>query len=462
MEKNTITYIPVEQLYPHPDNPRKDLGDLTELADSIKANGIFQNLTVVPYFSRIKGRVIEGQYTVIIGHRRLAAAQAAGLTEVPCVIMEMTDAEQLQTMLLENMQRENLTVYEQAKAFQQLTIDLGMTVQEIAERSGFSESTIRRRTKLAELDETAFKKACERGATLFDFAELDKIDEPEDRAKALDDIGTPNFKNTFRAIMDDQKGRKKLIEFEKVISTFATKMEKRGYLEEGGEFIPTDYVRNYGRWSSGEVIVPDDADTVKYYYFVGNYQIDLLIEGRPQDELDREREERERVRARAEAIREEAGNIADRHAALRKEFVKNLSVTKHNVVIIRNCAFAMLNSIKGGYYNVPDKHKLCDLLDLKYNTEAQGPSPEDFRALQSSQPDRLLMLMTYWFMERGQCYYSESWNSETQTYQIKYKANTDLDNLYYFLEELGYQRSDEERDMAYGRHRLFTKDPEDE
>ena len=106
-----IVYIPAERLVPHPDNPRKDLGDLTELAASIKENGIFQNLTVVPEF--------EDRFTVIIGHRRLAAAKLAGLTELPCVVVEMTPKEQVQTMLLENMQRSDLTVYEQAQGAQQ-------------------------------------------------------------------------------------------------------------------------------------------------------------------------------------------------------------------------------------------------------------------------------------------------------------------------------------------------------
>ena len=72
-----LTEIKIEKLYPHPQNPRKDIGDISELAESIKNQGIFQNLTV------IKGGagVPEGEdgYTVIIGHRRLAASKLAGL-----------------------------------------------------------------------------------------------------------------------------------------------------------------------------------------------------------------------------------------------------------------------------------------------------------------------------------------------------------------------------------------------
>ena len=121
-----ITNIEVTKLLQHPDNPRKNIGDVTELAESIKARGILQNLTVVP--------AENGMYTVIIGHRRLAAAKQAGLTEVPCAVVDMDYKTQLSTMLLENMQRSDLTVYEQAQGMQMM-FDLGVPVAEIVEKT---------------------------------------------------------------------------------------------------------------------------------------------------------------------------------------------------------------------------------------------------------------------------------------------------------------------------------------
>ena len=79
MKNTNIVEIPLSSIFAHPDNPRKNLGDLTELAESIQTNGILQNLTVV----RNK---LDDTYTVIIGHRRLAAAKLAGLTTVACVV----------------------------------------------------------------------------------------------------------------------------------------------------------------------------------------------------------------------------------------------------------------------------------------------------------------------------------------------------------------------------------------
>ena len=123
-----IKNIPVRKLWPHPDNPRKDVGDVTELAESIKVNGVLQNLTVVPLIGAISGTWDEESYRVIIGHRRLAAAKLAGLEELPCAVVEMTEREQLSTMLTENVERSALTVYEQGKGFQMM-LEMGDTVK---------------------------------------------------------------------------------------------------------------------------------------------------------------------------------------------------------------------------------------------------------------------------------------------------------------------------------------------
>ena len=115
MINDSIIMIKIDYLRHHPDNPRKDLGDLTELTASIKANGILQNLTVV--FAdpdRLSEEDSKSGYHlmwVVIGNRRMEAAKAAGLTELPCSIREMDHQEQIATMLQENMQRSDLTVY---------------------------------------------------------------------------------------------------------------------------------------------------------------------------------------------------------------------------------------------------------------------------------------------------------------------------------------------------------------
>lgn len=183
MEKiGTVHMLDTDKLIPNPDNPRKDVGDIEELAKSIRKNGIMQNLTVVPADENLE------EFMVLIGHRRLAAAKAAGLRKVPCVIAEgLTREEQLAITLEENMQRNDLTVLEQAESFQMM-IELGNTIESLTEKTGFSESTIRHRLKIAELDSEMLREREEDPdlqLSLTDLYELEKIKSLETRNRVL-------------------------------------------------------------------------------------------------------------------------------------------------------------------------------------------------------------------------------------------------------------------------------------
>lgn len=162
MEKTRISGIKLKiwDLMPHPDNPRKNVGDVSELAESIKKNGIMQNLTVMPEECLTKEpeeqpnikKESSKKYYVLIGHRRLEAAKKAGLREVPCtVISNISKKQQVGIMLEENMQRHDLTVWEQAEGFQMM-LDLGSSVDEIVEKTGFARSTVYHRLNIAKLD----------------------------------------------------------------------------------------------------------------------------------------------------------------------------------------------------------------------------------------------------------------------------------------------------------------------
>lgn len=192
METKESVMLSIEVLHHHPQNPRKNIGDVSELSESIKKNGIMQNLTVIPGYWDEQGEHHEEEYTLLIGHRRYMAAKAAGLTEVPCRIVEdMDDKEQLSTMLEENMQRADLTIWEQANGFQ-LMLDLGDTEDGLAEKTGFSKQTIRHRLNIAKLDEKEIKKKEQDDSfqlTLKDLYELEKIEDIKTRNKILKEAG---------------------------------------------------------------------------------------------------------------------------------------------------------------------------------------------------------------------------------------------------------------------------------
>ncbi len=178
--------LSVDVLHRHPQNPRKGIGNVEELADSIKKNGVMQNLTVIPGYWDSNGNHHDEEYTLLIGHRRFTAAKLAGVTELPCRIIEgMTEKEQIATMLEENMQRTDLTIWEQASSFQ-LMLDLGETEDTIAQKTGFSKQTIKHRLNIAKLDEKELKsKEKTFQLSLKDLYELEKIKDVETRNRVL-------------------------------------------------------------------------------------------------------------------------------------------------------------------------------------------------------------------------------------------------------------------------------------
>ena len=125
----------VTEIRPNPHQPRRYFDDarLAELAESIKQQGILQPLIV---------RKVEQGYELIIGERRLRAAQKAGLDRVPVIIKEVTDAQSMEMALVENIQREELTPIEEALAYRQLMEELHLTQEEVASRVGKSRPVI--------------------------------------------------------------------------------------------------------------------------------------------------------------------------------------------------------------------------------------------------------------------------------------------------------------------------------
>ncbi len=127
--------IPVDKIDPNPEQPRTEIGDLTELTASIAEKGVLEPLLVKP--SRSTGR-----WMIIAGERRWRAARQAGLSEVPCVEMEVDEGGVAEIALIENMQRKDLTVWEEADGLQALTERFGYTHEDIARKVGKSRSTV--------------------------------------------------------------------------------------------------------------------------------------------------------------------------------------------------------------------------------------------------------------------------------------------------------------------------------
>ncbi len=457
MENNGwMIMLPIESLRPNPDNPRKDLGDLSELTESIKVQGVLQNLTVVPE---------EGFYTVVIGHRRLEAAKQAGLEEIPCTIADMTKKEQIATMLTENMQRADLTIYEQAKAFQQLSLDLGMPVSEISEKSGFSETTVRKRIKLAEYDEKSFYNACKRGATLFDFEKLEKLEDPKEKGYCLSHMGTNNFENEFNRMLEKQENKKKMKKWIEQAEEFAYKIDEvyfdHGYGGLRCAYDDEPYVieryESYSLWfdDGDDIEMPEETEDLEtYFYLVSNNSIDIFREktwSPEEEEKDRIKEENRRKEL---SEREEIESTAERHMNLRREFVLNFGAAKSNINTIMR-AIADSACVDINYYYT---ETLCEILGITYDNIKNKPNKEEYDRIKAEQLERLRLILAYCQMEsKYKKYFYFRYIPDLKRQVILYQKNEELDLLYSFLEELGYQRSDEELQLAAGTHPLFYK-----
>ena len=441
---SNIQYINIDCLNAHPDNPRKDLGDLTEMAASIKAKGILQNLTVVPYYSDIKKRVIQGQYTIIIGHRRAAAARLAGLKELPCAVVEMTPQEQFETMMVENVQRNDLTVMEQAEGFQMM-LDMGDTVEKVAAKTGFSETTIRRRLPLTRLDRKRVAKAEERGGTIGEYMQVAELEDDALRNKVLNKVGTPDFKEELKKAQDKEKLRR-------IVDRIRKELEQADWCTEiAGErtnlWQKYEYVTKYGKYGNGiELKTPEDAGKVPYYYCIDDdVSISIWTELKKEDtSLDIARAEKI---AKIKEVAGELEAISDRHGEMRTEFVRDFRAVHNNESEIMEFAARVILQNASYYF---DRNKVYEMIG------AQECDKEAMERALFNRPQNVLFAAAFQRIGGGgQKYCNRAYFQRYST--MEYKKNDTLDMIYKALCSMGYEMTEEEKAMQDGSHSLFAE-----
>jgi len=431
--------LSIEKLHPHPDNPRKELGDLTELADSIRAKGVFQNLTVVPF---------EDDYRIIIGHRRRAASELAGLTHLPCVIVDMTPKEQVETMLLENMQREDLTPDEQAQGFQMM-IDMGDTVDEIVQKTGFSKKTVKRRLKMAELDQATLKEVSSRQISLEDFDQLAKIEDISKRNDVLKSIGTNNFDSEVATALKKQQIAKMLPIAKKLARELkATKISRsQTYGCEYTKLGSTIYLKD---WDGTTHPVKDDEKS-KVFYMIEETWGELAFyiktpKAKPQKRSPEEIEKEKRM-DEANAV---MGRLMALHYELRRNFVDGLKVNKSNqMALLQAAALACTGSAI--CYSGSNRQEMVKTLGIEDTYENRGKTI--IEAIDKLDPKDYAKLLYYRLADCGTTGFSSTYRGQFP----KHKENETLEIIYAFLTKLGYEMSDDEIALRDGTHELFTR-----
>ena len=449
---NDIRMIPIGDLEHHPENPRKDLGDLTELTESIRKNGVYQNLTVVADLDREK-------YLVVIGNRRMEAAKAAGMVELPCVISDMDHKEQIATMLEENMQRQDLTVFEQAKGFQMM-MDLGFTPKEISEKTGFSETTVNRRLKMAELDENTFRKAVGKQITMDDLDRIGQLDSVKERNALLKEYGENNFDWKLNRAIKVQKAKKVKGKAHQMLQD--AKIEKIPEKERYNLYSGA-YERLYkmdvelDKWDGKRNIIPK-ADG-KLYYTEDETDICFYVKKKKQKAEPVKKSEQELEEARQRDLDwKTVDRCAETSAELREAFVNGITVSPKNAM--RMMQWALIAAFTAMCaYNTPTgtvKRKL-DMEDV-YNTQdiIEGLKSKIMGMQQNSWPWMILVMFEGdWRGTKGK---QPRFADGSRSWQFpQFKKNAAMELCYEWLTEFGYSMSTEEIEMMAGTHPVFQE-----
>ena len=445
----SVVNMPIEYLVPHPQNPRKDLGNLEELTASIKENGIYQNLTVIPVNEAVPGE--EPKYMVVIGHRRLEAAKRAGLQEVPCAIVRgMSETRQLQTMLLENMQRSDLTVYEQAQGFQQL-LDFGMDIEDISQQSGFSKSTIRRRLEIAKLDQNKLKEiSSTRQLSLKEFDELAKIKNMEARNEVMEKIGTNDFALAVKRAMDKEKLADNM-------PVFLADMERLGIKKfpDSANKYSSKY-RRIGSLDLYEYEVTKDKIPKKTegLYYEASYprNVEFYVKETKKAKIIKKSAKELEKEKRIKEAWFKVDAMAATHYELRKAFVENLKGTAKQREAVYMGAYSLIVLRSIAYMSCGDISKEAGV-DDKYFDPRRDEKAVKLAYESYDNTQKCIEVIYKLFNDNEKEFYANGYRAGYP----EYKFNPRLEAMYHWLTKLGYQMSSEEKLIAAGTHEIFQQ-----
>ena len=444
-ENKTITYIPAEHLRPHPDNPRKDLGDLTELTESIKKNGIMQNLTVIP----IDGE--PDQYMLLIGHRRYAAGKAAGLKEYPCqIVRDLSRQEQLSIMLEENLQRNDLTIIEQANGFQMM-LDLGNTEESIAEKTGFSRTTVRHRLNIAKLDQKVLKERQddpEFQLSITDLYELEKIKNIKTRNKVLKECCDSR---TLIARARNEARDEKREERVKAIGAMLKKAGVKKAPLEASEYRWDAKWDKLKKWDLDEevpekIVLPKtDRELMYIVYFGELHIIARAVKGKK--ELSKEELDAQERNRREKQIKTILKGMDKR----REEFIWDILSGKIKEVDDTAVEMCLVwDALVHGYSLVRMYDIQCFIIgDNYYSHTAEERAEADEKAENLKPLHQMLIILHHNMKDIKNITWSD----------VKYREDeaAKLMRGYAALEPYGWYFEDEEKMILDGTHELYTK-----
>lgn len=438
-----LTYIHRSKIEPHPDNPRKELGDLSELAASIRRQGILQNLTVVP------SPDASDKYRLVIGHRRFAASALAGIDELPCAIDEkMSYAEQIAVMMSENIQRNDLTITERVGGVQMM-MDLGLDTGAVAESTGISETSVRRYARLRALPRAGMAKAERQGATLMQLIEISQIADDELRTKALDAAGTAEYNSVIYRARAEREKADRLPPMRDKLNAFAVEIkDPSGWCWKANyHYSDADVLRQIGAFK------PEPG--AGYGYVVGPYVVSLYKRAEPSAEDAKQQERREALK-RLEARRAREQALADDFRGMRDQWITDdFAARGHEDACMRFVLWALARPEFMENARVDGRFDYCMLPARQNNmlTNSLKLAPDEIDAIPGKDMLDALVLIAYDRISGSL--------PQMMDYIGNYIGGNRAERVREFydrLEALGYPVSAEERAWLDGTHECFKED----
>ena len=413
---SAIETISIDQLVVPEDNVRSEVGDVSELAASIKSVGVLEPLIVR-----------EDDLLVVAGSRRLAGAKEAGLKEVPVIKRKFTEEERIAVMVIENLQREDLTPLDEARGFQRL-VELKLSQRAIAARVGCSQAHVSKRLALVALPEVAQAAVDSGGITLEEAGELAKLKaQPqlveqivEKRTKAVEEHGGHGPSVTRLVAMEaEKKDREK-----------ALKAKKRE-LEKAGETIVVAETDNYGygaRLPKGVARVQLNAydprevpmDPAKHKRFkcsatgLNAHSLETFEvctdPGKHPTVEDVRNDKRDAAQAEAQKAADEWAKMTER----RQKFVASIVRGKLTTSLVLDAV--MLAFAKGVAYwggGDDDYTIACELAGVAYDS---NDALEVHAAKSLVEKERVVFAMACGQLEDGLLNRAQPWNGDATTY----------------------------------------------
>jgi len=175
-DDSRVAVLRLEDIEPDPDQPRKELGDLEELAASIRVHGLINPIVVEPHSNR--------RFRIVAGERRFRACKMAGLTQVQAIIRSLEEQSRIEIQLIENLHRKDLGAVEEARVYQRLIEEFGLTQESLAARIGKSQPAINQTLRILALPDSILEESREAASiTKSTLLELARERDPERQAR---------------------------------------------------------------------------------------------------------------------------------------------------------------------------------------------------------------------------------------------------------------------------------------